>query len=179
MPAPLRARSNAGERVLADHDLIVTKTDLRGHLTYVNDTFLRISAITEAEALGAAHNVIRHPAMPGGVFRLLWDRIAGGTEIFAFVINKGIDGVDYWVFAHVTPSYDAGGKIIAYHSMRRAPARSALPAVTALYQQMRAIEKGKPRRSGAQESLAWLVAHLAERGLTYDQWVWSLETGRA
>ncbi|WP_202977777.1 hypothetical protein [Nocardioides daphniae] len=59
--------------------------------------------------------------------------------------------------------------------MRRAPRRSALPAVERVYAQMRALEAGKPARPAAQESLEWLVGQLAEQDMDYDAWVWSLE----
>ncbi|MFC6696926.1 PAS domain-containing protein [Nocardioides daphniae] len=153
----------------------MTKTDLQGRLTYANDVFLHFSALTEDEAIGQPHNLIRHPEMPGGVFALLWERVQAGKEIFAYVKNLGHDGVAYWVFAHVTPTFDGTGAITGYHSMRRAPRRSALPAVERVYAQMRALEAGKPARPAAQESLEWLVGQLAEQDMDYDAWVWSLE----
>lgn len=163
---------------MTDDDLIVSKTDLRGHLTYGNDTFWEFSAADEVAVLGSPHNVIRHPDMPGGIFRLLWDRLQGGEEIFAFIVNRALDGADYWVLAHATPSRDASGRTVGYHSMRRSPRRSALDEVRSVYRRMREVEHGQARRVGAEASLAWLVDELAGRGLTYDQWVWSLEGDR-
>ena len=113
------------ERHLHDEELIVTKTDTQGRLTYANDVFLRFSALTEDEAIGQPHNIIRHPDMPGGVFAVLWERVQAGQEIFAYVKNLAHDGVAYWVFAHVTPTYDVNGSITGYHSMRRAPRRNS------------------------------------------------------
>ena len=75
---------------------------------------------------GQAHNIIRHPDMPRCVFDLLWKTIAGGEEIFAYVKNMAKNGDHYWVFAHVTPTFDAGGRIMGYHSNRRVPERGAV-----------------------------------------------------
>ena len=72
-----------GQEVFFDsNDFIVSKTDLKGHITYANDTFLDVAGYTEAEVIGQPHNLIRHPDMPRCVFKLLWDTIQGGTEIF-------------------------------------------------------------------------------------------------
>ena len=163
------------ERHLQEEELIVTKTDTQGRLTYANDVFLRFSALTEEDAIGRPHNLIRHPDMPRGVFALLWERVQAGREIFAYVKNLGHDGVAYWVFAHVTPTFDGTGAVVGYHSMRRAPRRAALREVEQVYAQMRAQEAGKPGPAAARDSLDWLVEQLADRGMDYDAWVWSLE----
>lgn len=170
--------STGQDRQLADNDLIVTKTDLQGRLTYCNDVFLRISATTEAEALGKPHNIIRHPDMPGGIFALLWQRVQAGEEIFAFVRNRALDGIGYWVLAYVTQSSEMrGGRKVAvgYHSMRRSVRARAIAEVQDVYAQMRAAEVGPTRKAAADAGVAWLTDHLQGRGLTYDSWVWGLE----
>lgn len=181
MPALSTARARARgvptgvERRLGTDDLIVTKTDLRGHLTYCNDTFVRVTAADEHDVMGRAHNLIRHPDMPGGVFRLMWDRLTAGEEIFAYVVNLALDGQHYWVLAHVTPTYDSAATVIGYHSTRRSPSRSAIAPVTDLYARMRTVEQGLARHAAAEASLAWLQEHLASLDLTYEEWLWSLE----
>jgi PAS domain-containing protein len=64
------------ERMFDDDEIIVSKTDLKGHITYANNVFLRLADMTEKEALGAPHSVIRNPEMPRAVFKLLWDNRA-------------------------------------------------------------------------------------------------------
>ena len=168
-------RPTGRERQFGADELIVTKTDLRGVLTYTNDVFLRVSAYPESEMLGQPHNMIRHPDMPRCVFKLLWDRIRAGKEIFAYVVNLAGDGAHYWVFAHVTPSLDARGSVVGYHSSRRVPDRSAVDEVRALYAVLVAEERRHSRSADAVEaSSALLEQTLAARGLTYDEWVWSL-----
>jgi PAS domain S-box-containing protein len=156
-------------------EVIVSKTDLKGHLTYVNDIFVRVSFYTEAELLGKPHNLIRHPDMPACVFHLLWDTIKSGEEVFAYVLNLSKNGGHYWVFAHVTPSYDMSGNHIGYHSNRRVPFADALPAVKALYTRLRDEERRHTnKKEGIQASTALLRKILSEQGKTYSEFVFGL-----
>ena len=120
------------EKTFRPDQIIVSKTDPQGRLTYVNPLFVQISGYAEADLIGQPHNVIRHPDMPRSVFGLLWQRISSGEEIFAYVVNLSADGGHYWVLAHVTPTLDAQGRIIGYHSNRRTADRQALVTVQAL-----------------------------------------------
>jgi PAS domain S-box-containing protein len=159
-------------------ELIVTKTDRRGILTYANDVFLRLPALDEEEAIGQPHNIIRHPDMPRAVFKLLWDALKQQREIFAYVVNLAADGAHYWVFAHVTPSFDETGQVVGYHSNRRVPARPAITAATELYSVLRAAERRHERAMDAcAAGHAALQRILAERGRTYDELVWDLSAG--
>lgn len=158
-----------------EHEIIVSKTDLRGHITYANDVFQRVSGYTEAELIGQPHNLIRHPDMPGCVFKLLWDTLHSGSEIFAYVLNLAKDGSHYWVFAHVTPSLDAAGTPVGYHSNRRVPYADALPKVAALYAGLLAEERRHSERARAvSASTAILHRALADAGVDYSQFVFSL-----
>ena len=114
-------RPTGVERTFGEDEIIVSKTDAKGIIRYANGVFLRVSGYEEADVLGQPHNIIRHPEMPRCIFRLLWDTIASGEEIFAYVLNLAADGAHYWVFAHVTPSFGPRGEIIGYHSNRRLP----------------------------------------------------------
>ena len=114
------------ERFFDPTEPIVSKTDTKGRITYANAVFRHIADYSEEELLGAPHSILRHPDMPRCVFKLLWDTISTGNEIFAYVINRAKNGDHYWVFAHVTPSFDKTGKIISYHSSRRVPRRDAI-----------------------------------------------------
>ncbi|MDG5494620.1 PAS domain-containing protein [Niveispirillum sp. BGYR6] len=164
------------ERQFSDDELIVTKTDKGGRITYANRTFLRVAHMTEAEALGTPHNCIRHPDMPRVVFKLLWDQIGAGKEIFAYVLNRARNGDHYWVFAHVTPSRDMGGNIIGYHSNRRtADRRIVSEIITPVYKALLDEEAKHSRiREGMAASEALLGKVLRERGQSYDQFIFSL-----
>jgi PAS domain S-box-containing protein len=158
-----------------EDEIIVSKTDLKGHITYANDVFQRVSGYREPELIGQPHNLIRHPDMPMSVFGLLWSTLAKGEEIFAYVLNQARNGDGYWVFAHVTPSRDASGRIVGYHSNRRVPYPDALPKVKALYAALRAEELRHPvARDGMAAATAMVVRTLAEAGVDYSQFVFGL-----
>lgn len=164
------------ERFLGDEEIIVSKTDTKGHVTYANDVFLRMAGYEEAEILGKAHSIIRHPEMPRAVFKLLWDTIAQGQEIFAYVVNRSKNGDHYWVFAHVTPTFNAQGQIISYHSNRRCINRAALTTIVPIYKELLAIERshGADWRGGMNAAVAHLTKRLGQVGKPYDEFVLSL-----
>jgi len=163
------------EHTLGPNELIVSKTDTKGVLTYVNETFCRFAVADEADLIGKPHNVIRHPDMPRAVFKLMWDQISGGRELFAYVKNMGMDGSFYWVFAHVTPTYGMDGTLVGYHSNRRSPAREAIRGIEPVYRKLCEVERST---SGSKEALvassAELQQTLNELALSYDEFVWSI-----
>jgi PAS domain S-box-containing protein len=163
------------ERVLKDEDFIVSKTDLKGRITYGNRAFADYAGYTEAEFLGQPHSLVRHPDMPRSVFKLLWDRISQHNEVFAYVKNRAKDGSHYWVMANVTPSYDVAGQLVGYFSVRRRPNPKALPVVTALYQKMCELEDAPDAREGMRLSAEFLAAQLAQHNTDYDPFILSLE----
>jgi len=169
------------ERFFGDDDIIVSKTDLKGRLTYANRIFLDIADYSEQEVLGQQHSIIRHPDMPRCIFKMLWDNIQNGTEIFAYVINRCKNGDHYWVYAHVTPSKDTNDKIIGYHSNRRVPDRKILDeAIIPLYRDLKAAEdKNKNRKQGLEESQSLVSAFLADRSMEYDEYIMTVgQAGR-
>lgn len=168
-------RPSGVERLFEPDELIVSKTDPKGLITYANDVFVKISGYPEAALIGAPHNIIRHPDMPRVVFKLLWDTLQAGQEIFAYVLNLAADGAHYWVLAHVTPSYDGAGRVIGYHSNRRLPDRQAVAAVGAIYADLLAAERREARPADAMRASGGLLEQrLGELGQTYDEFVWSL-----
>lgn len=140
------------ERKFEADEIIVTKTDLNGKIIYANDVFINISGYTEDELIGKPHSMIRHPDMPRAVFRLFWERISSGDEIFAYVQNRSKNGDHYWVLAHVTPNFDQSGNILGYHSSRRVAGMKGLNAIRPIYQKLREIERGDPNRAAGLET---------------------------
>ncbi|MCW2248717.1 PAS domain S-box-containing protein [Azospirillum fermentarium] len=163
------------ERTFSPDEIIVSKTDLQGRLTYVNDIFLDVAGYSESELIGQPHSIIRHPGMPQAVFRLLWATIREGREIFAYVNNRAKNGDHYWVLAHITPNHAGDGSITGYHSNRRVPRRDAIARVEPLYRRMRRAEEAA---SGADAGMAAATAilneALAHEGMSYDEFVLSL-----
>jgi PAS domain S-box-containing protein len=164
------------ERHFAEDEVIVSKTDLKGRLTYANRVFLDIADLTLKQAIGRPHSLIRHPHMPRAIFKLLWERIQSGREIFAYVMNRSMNGDHYWVLAHVTPSYGASGQVSGYHSNRRVARQSTLESVIVpLYAELRAIEESHAnRKDGMNVAYAALNDKLQARGMDYDRFVLSL-----
>ena len=161
------------ERFFDDNELIVSKTDTKGNLTYVNNVFLRLASYTEKECLGQPHSMIRHPEMPRCIFKLLWDTLQGGKELFAYVVNRSSNGDHYWVIAHVTPSKDSSGRIIGYHSNRRVPNRNVLNnTIIPLYKSLLAEEQRHPdRKTGITASEAMIDDLLNKDGVEYDEFI--------
>jgi len=173
--AKYKVQPTGHERYFSENDIIVSKTDLKGHITYANLVFLEIAGLGEAEALGAPHSLIRHPDMPRCVFRLLWETIEAGQECFAYVKNMAVNGDHYWVLAHVTPTFDAAGRIIGYHSNRRVPRREAVAKAEALYRTLRDEEqRHADRAAGLAASYALFLRLLADQGVAYDEFVLGL-----
>lgn len=163
------------ERPWAEDEIIVTKTNVKGHIIYANNVFLRLARLTEQEALNKPHNIIRHPHMPRCIFQLFWKRLESKKEIFAFVNNIAMNGDHYWVFAHVTPSINADGQVIGYHSNRRKPKMQQIERIEPIYRQLyeREIRDSSPR-NGLAGSTDILDSFLKERGMSYDEFVFSL-----
>lgn len=162
------------ERTFSPQDIIVSKTDTRGIMTYVNNVFMQISDYNEPELIGKPHNYIRHPYMPRCVFKLLWDTIKEGQEIFAYVMNRCANGDHYWVLAHVTPTLGPGGETIGYHSCRRSPRRDAIRFIQPLYAQLLAEENNHGGRNGVEAALKTLRETIAAQGVSYEKFILAL-----
>lgn len=163
------------ERVMEDDDIIVSKTNLKGHLVYVNDVFLSIADFDASEVLGKPHSIVRNDAMPRCIFKLLWERIQSGHEIFAYVVNRTKGGDHYWVLAHVTPSFDEQGNVSGYHSNRRKPTPKAITQISELYDRLLTEESAHSnRKQGLAASSTLLQDILRKKGIDYDRFVLAL-----
>ncbi len=169
-----KAVPNSREKRMRENDFIVSKTDTKGRITYGNEIFIEFSGYSEEELLGTQHNVIRHPDMPRGVFKFLWDNISRGNEVFAYVKNLARDGSYYWVFANVTPDYDSDGNITGYFSVRRAPKASSVAIIESVYREMLEIEKRAGPRDACDESLSYLIGILKEKGVSYEEFIMAI-----
>ena len=159
------------EKKFSSDALLVTKTDLKGRITYANRAFMEIVKMGESTLVGSPHNIIRHPDMPKIIFKLLWKYLQNGEEIHAYVKNLCADGDYYWVFANVTPSYDPveHSKVIGFHSSRRVPTKEALDIIIPLYKKLLEVEK----KSGVDASEKIFNKLLQEKGLAYDEFILS------
>lgn len=156
---------------MKENDFIISKTDTKGRLTYVNKIFVDMAGYTEEELLGQPHNIVRNPLMPKVIFKLLWEKIQNKEEIFAYVVNKTKNGDDYWVYANVTASLDERDNILGFYSVRRMPNRRALEIIKPLYAQMVNAE----RSGGIEASRKILDDTCKEKGVGYDELIISLQ----
>ncbi len=102
---------------IADQEMLVSTTNLKGVITHCNPAFARVSGYSESELLGQPHNVVRHPDVPPEVFKDMWTTIGHGLPWTAVVKNRRKNGDHYWVVANVTPIVE-DGKPTAYMSVR-------------------------------------------------------------
>lgn len=115
--------------------ILVTKTNLKGAITYCNSEFIKISGFREDELIGASHNIVRHPDMPPAAFQDLWETVQAGRPWTGLVKNRAKNGDHYWVKANVTP-ITQNGKVVEYMSVRTRPASRDISAAEALYQEI-------------------------------------------
>lgn len=158
------------ELTFPDNELIVSKTDTKGKITYGNDLFMKLSGYKEQELIGAPHNIIRHEQMPKIVFKTLWETIQEGKEINAYVINRSKNNDHYWVLANVTPSLDNQGNIVGYYSVRRKPKVKALDTIKSFYRRLVDVESTR----GIDASKAIFQEFINENGGRYDKAILSL-----
>mgnify|MGYP001765234460 CR=1 FL=1 len=157
-------------------EIIVSKTDLKGRITYANRTFSEVAGYSRTELMGQPHSIIRHPDMPRAVFKLLWDQLAEEKEVFAYVKNMARNGDYYWVFAHVTPSYDAERRVVGYHSNRRVPDRRVVTSVMEpVYAELLKIEASHSNaKEGLKASFARLMDIVKSKAASYDELIFAL-----
>ena len=111
---------------------LVSRTDLKGIITYANDAFVAISGFTREELIGSSHNIVRHPDMPQAAFADLWATVKQGLPWRGLVKNRCKNGDFYWVEAFVTP-IKQDGRITGYQSVRTPAPASRRSAVEAAY----------------------------------------------
>ncbi|MBD3894448.1 PAS domain S-box protein [Halomonas sp. ML-15] len=155
------------EYVLDDEHFLISRTDLKGRITYANPAFIEVSGFTQAELIGAPHNLVRHPDMPTEAFANLWQTLQAGETWRGLVKNRRKDGDHYWVDANVTPIIE-NGQVAGYTSVRIKAERDAIERAETAYRQLRegqgkhlTLERGALRRRG----LAGMAARINLRTL--------------
>jgi aerotaxis receptor len=158
------------EYVLRDGMAIISKTDHKGRITQVNSDFVEASGFEEAELIGQAHNLLRHPDMPAEAFRDLWHTVKSGRPWSGLVKNRRKDGAHYWVRASVTPLPDGG-----YMSVRQRPEPAEVAQAEALYRDMREA-RGKVQIQRGRVIFSPLFWRLGEavRRLSLAQRLWAM-----
>ena len=130
------------EYVLSEETVLISRSDLKGNVTYANPTFVEVSGYSREELIGAPHNLLRHPDMPEAAYADFWKTIQAGETWQGVVKNRRKNGDHYWVHATVAPLRD-GERIAGYTSVRRKASASAVARAEKVYAEIR--EKGKSR----------------------------------
>ena len=123
------------ERIYGQETAIVSITDLKGVITYVNQDFVDVSGFSEDELLGQSQNIVRHPDMPPEAFEDLWQTIKSGRPWRGVVKNRCKNGDFYWVDAFVTPVVK-GDRVVAYQSVRTRPDPGSIQKAESVYRKL-------------------------------------------
>jgi len=154
------------------NDLIISRTDTRGTITYCNNIFAKMSGWNQEELLGSNHNLIRHPDMPKAAYQLVWESIKNKGEFYGYVKNLRKDGGYYWVFAYITADLDNNGEIAGYTSYRRYAPKLAIETIKPLYKFLMDAEQ----QNGVEASVELLGKFLDRNGFSsYDQFIVDLQ----
>jgi len=149
-------------QVVRPDELFFSTTDRRGIIRSGNSVFSRISGYANAELVGAPHSIVRHPEMPGGAFRIMWERLQSGRPMAAYVENLAKDGSAYWVFATVTPHGDG------FLSVRMAPGGPLYAPARSLYDAVRRYERESVQHSGMTRAQAAVAGAARAESLLHD-----------
>jgi PAS domain S-box-containing protein len=129
------------EEVLFDGRSLISETDTKGIITFVNRKFVEMTGYSKEEVLGQPHSILRHPDMPKAAFAEMWRIIQAGQIWEGYVKNLRKDGKYYWVIVNIIPKYDNENKIIGYTASRKVPDRNKLKQIELQYRQMIENEK--------------------------------------
>ena len=153
------------EHEVRNIDIIVSKANEVGNITYANPIFLKLSGHTQGELLEKPHSIIRHPDMPKIIFKCLWDNLKEGKDVYAFIKNLSGDGGFYWVLAHVRVATNPNGSFRNYVSTRKGITDGAKAIIEPLYKQ---LVKAEGENGDMDLSLRVLKNFLANNGASLD-----------
>jgi len=124
------------DEVFFDGRSLISETDTKGIIVYVNRKFVEMSGYSKEEAIGQPHNILRHPDMPKLAFEQMWKTIESGKIWEGYVKNLRKDGKFYWVIVNIVPKLDDNGEITGYIASRKVPQRQDIQAAELSYEKM-------------------------------------------
>lgn len=173
MKKPIPPTPKNEEITISPKRTIVSRTDEKGIIRFVNDYFKEIAGYKENELVGFAHNVIRHPDMPKIIFKLLWEELKKGNDMRAIIKNLAKDGRYYWVITNFHTLYNDDGKIIGYYARRKAVPQQVKEEISKLYKTLKSLEE----QGGMEASEKYLKEWLNKHHTNYQNFVESLFGG--
>lgn len=126
---------------LAEDDVLISRSDRQGRITYANQTFVDVSGYALDELMGEPHSLFRHPSMPQAVFKNLWATIEAGKTWQGLIKNRRKSGEGYWMHTTIAPLLD-GERVVGYTSIRRKATANAIAQAERVYA---AMQTGKAR----------------------------------
>ena len=155
------------EVVFSKKKFIVSKTDTKGKITFVNKNFCDVSGYTATELIGVEHNVLRHPDMPKAIFYMIWKSLNSGREISAIIKNLSKSGKYYWLITDFSVERDSKGALKTFTSFNRIAPDYIREVIEELYSEMLLAEK----RGGIEWSLHYLEKFLEQRNMSYNDFL--------
>jgi PAS domain S-box-containing protein len=132
---PHRFTKSESEYFMADDEILISSTDLKGTITFANDSFYKVAEYGAGELVGKPHSTIRHPDMPKTAFADLWEVIKSGKLWQGYVCNISKNGRIYWVKATAFPCYK-NGKICGFLSIREKPEKEMVVRAKEMYRRL-------------------------------------------
>ncbi len=155
-------------------DLIVSKSNAEGNITYTNPIFMKISGYSQASLLEKPHAILRHPDMPKVIFRYLWKTIKEGKDVVAYVKNLCADGGYYWVLATVKMAKNPDGSFRNYMSTRKCITNEAKKTIAVLYGQLLELEKNEGEASSQKAFDEFLKDNNIEQSSAFNEYMKNL-----
>ncbi|MGI2258006.1 methyl-accepting chemotaxis protein [Shewanella sp. GXUN23E] len=161
---------HAAEVIVNQQDELISTTDTRGVITYVNDKFVEISGYSREELIGKPHNIVRNPDMPAAAFEDMWSKLKQGQSWRGIVKNRCKNGSFYWVDAFVSPIF-SHGRITGYQSVRRAPNKQWISQASLIYERLN--NQKSVRRPLTLTQKRVISGMMISAGLLACGWFWS------
>ena len=131
------------QEMFFDGRSLISETDTKGIITYVNRKFVEMSGYIKEEAIGQPHSLLRHPDMPRIAFEQMWKVIQAGKIWEGYVKNLRKDGKFYWVVVNIVPKLDENGEIVGYIASRKVPDPVQLKLAQNDYKKLLEAEKSQ------------------------------------
>jgi len=152
--------------------LIVSKTDPKGGIVSVSQTFVEISGYKESELISSEHSLFRHPDMPKTIFKFIWDRLNRGMPTKAVIKNVTKCGNHFWALTSIEVKKDRDSDEVRNFIAYRTPiSKDVKNTIATLYKNLSDVEEDK----GIDAATDYLQGYLDERRVSYDEFIDRLE----
>ncbi len=161
------------QRNINTDDILVSKTDLEGIITYCNGNFMIYSGHNLEDLVGTKHIAIKHPDMPKSIYRHLWKELKSINEVSCVLKNTNKAGESYWTYMNATPSFDTENKHIGYLFVQRSAYEKAIAYFDGLYKEMCVTESQHSSDDEAMDASYQLLDNVAAPQGGHNEFVFS------